>query len=452
MNDRLASFDLDAYAVRYHGRGKIQRLRFIAQRSPELAVDALRAAVDEARKGIDTLLYKDILLQAEGRLGIGYEQDDTWIRESDKKAVKEMEKYRTELEQSKQHGNKEVIRIGHDVLGDFYHRRGKLVQARGDYIKTREYCTHPRHSLQMCMKVIIVSIEAGEYAHVENHYLMAENIQDVDKKCPEMAKMKACAGLAMLVRGNYLKAATLFLAANMDANEEKIALLQKDFGDVMSLEDVATYGCLCALATLSRSALRKNVIEKPEFRSLLELVPDIREIIYDFYHTRYTRCLETMDKIRPELTLDMHLGKESHVEMLYRLIRRKALVQYVSPFISADLCRMQAVFNTTSAELEEELLGLIETGAIQARIDTQNNALHGKKTNPRITSLSDSLQKGQDAFDEAEAMLLRMNLLKNSVEISSPSMSRAGNAMGARGPSLSSVVDNIFDRNMRTQE
>lgn len=449
MNAPLASFDLDGYAARYRARGKIQRLRFIADHNSDLRVDALRLAVSEAKKGYDTFLYKEIFKQADGAMGEDFTLDEEWIMRKNQWAGKQLELLKHELEENKQQANKEVIRTGHNDLGDFFHKRGKLTQARGDYTKTRDYCGHAQHNLQMCMKVITVSIEAGDFAPIENHYMMAANIPDVDKDCTELAKMRACAGLASLVRGNYAAASQRFLTTNGDASEEKISNLQREFGDIMSLEDVAIYGGLCALATLDRSALTKQVIEKPEFRNLLELVPDVREIIYDFYHSRYTRCLTTMATIRPELMLDMHLGREGHVDTLFRLIQRKAIVQYVSPFISADLGRMQAIFGTTAKELENELLELIHIGAINARIDKQNNALHAKKSNARLEAITSSLQKGQEAFEDAEAMLLRMTLLKNEVQISSPSLSRAASEMGPRGRSFISIADNVFDRNIR---
>lgn len=449
MEDNF-SFDLDAYASRYYGRGKIQRLRFIAEKSSHLRKEALRLAVLEARKGRDTRLYKDIVAQAEEPLGGGIEMDNSWIRETDRWAAKELEKLRRELEDNKQQEIKEVIRTGHNDLGDFFRKRGKLQQARGDYIKTRDYCMHSHHTVQMCMNVITVSIEAEEYSHVENHYLHAENTPDIDKMAPDMAKMRACAGLALFVRKHYALAASRFLAVNSEENEEKVAILAKEFGDAMALEDVATYGGLCALATMQRSAIAKQVIEKPQFRNLLELVPDIREIIHDFHNARYTRCLETMDRIRPDLMLDMYIGAGDHIDSLYRLIRRKAIVQYVSPFISADLRRMQKVFSTTPTELEEELLTLIEEGAIHARIDTEHHALHAKQSNPRAEAIKGSLTKGREAFEEAEAMLLRMNLLKHNIQISNaPTGGSGGGGMGPRGTSLSSVADSVFDRGFR---
>lgn len=406
-------------------------------------------AIREAKRGRDTLLYKDILKRAEDLPDPEFQIDQSWVQHNDQWASKELEKLRYELEENKQQVNKEVIRTGHNDLGDFFAKRGKLLQARGEYTKTRDYCTSTQHNLQMGLKVIIVSIEAEDYTNVQNHYAIAENFPDVEKTSPDLAKMCACAGLASLVRGNYADATTRFLQTNVFKTEEAIADLQQQFGDVVALEDVTTYGALCALATLDRPAMTKQVIEHDAFRNLLELVPDMREVVFDFYHSRYTRCLGILERIRSELMLDMYLGRDEHVDILYRLIRRKAIMQYVSPFVSADLGRMRHVFGTNRAELEEELLTLIESELIDVRIDTQHDALRTKKRNKRLSAITASLEKGQEAFEEAEAMLLRMTLTKHDVTIASPNAMARGEDLGGRGRSVSSIADNVFERGLR---
>lgn len=452
MNEAIASFDLEAYASRYRGRGKIQRLCFIAERCSELSGEAVRLAVGEAKKGRDTALYKQMVSSAKAAaVGEECEADQGWVRSVDQWAAKQLEKLRHELEENKQHENKEVIRTGHNDLGDFFHERGRLQQARSEYIKTRDYCMHAGHNLEMCLKVIVVSVESGDYAHVESHFMMAESVPDVDKGGADMAKMRACAGLALLARGDYAQAAAHLLRTCMSAQEERVAALQAGFGDVMALEDVATYGGLCALATMDRAALARQVVNKAEFRKLLELVPDMRDVISDFYNTRYTRCLAVLERMRPQLMLDMHLGADKHVDALYGLIRRRALVQYVSPFVSADLTRMEVVFKATPGQLERELLGLIESGDISARIDTQSHALHANNMNLRRHALRSSVEKGRHAFNDAEAMLLRMTLLRAGLQVA-PAAGPGGPAgprLSRRGPSMDSVVDGAFDGHLR---
>lgn len=48
--------------------------------------------------------------------------------------------------------------------------------------------------------------------------------------------------------------------------------------------------------------------------------------------------------------------------------------QYFSPYVSADMNKMAVAFNTTVADLEDELTQLILEGLINARIDSHSKA------------------------------------------------------------------------------
>lgn len=48
------------------------------------------------------------------------------------------------------------------------------------------------------------------------------------------------------------------------------------------------------------------------------------------------------------------------------------MLQYFSPYLSADMRKMAAAFNTSVGALEDELMQLILDGQINARIDSHN--------------------------------------------------------------------------------
>jgi COP9 signalosome complex subunit 1 len=48
------------------------------------------------------------------------------------------------------------------------------------------------------------------------------------------------------------------------------------------------------------------------------------------------------------------------------------VVQYFSPYLSADMHKMASAFNTSVGALEDELMQLILDGQINARIDSHN--------------------------------------------------------------------------------
>lgn len=443
------SVDLESYASLYHGRCKIKRLQHIARISTTHEIDAICLAIKEAKKGRDTVLYKQLVTMLNNRgpselNGV----DEAWVTAQDSWASKELDNLRIELDNLKDQNSREPIRTAHTYLGDFYHKRGKLQQARGEYVKSRDHCVQPKHNVEMCLKTIIVSIESGDYPNVENYHHMAETALPDPPTNREglidLALVRASAGLALLIRGKYREAALRFLSVITDPSENHISKLQSHFGNPLSLEDVGTLGALCSLATLDRSVLKSSVLERAEFRTLLELVPDVREAVSDFHASRYTKCLNTLDYLREDLKLDVYVVE--HVDRLYNMIRQEAIVQYVSPFLTADLSRMEKVFKTTPQKLEAELYSLIEQGAIPARIDTQNRALYRKIDRTQAESLEHAVTSGQEAFNDIEAMLLRMSLIKNGLSLAAGrdyASSRPSGMLGGRSGSAH-AVDQLF--------
>ena len=86
------------------------------------------------------------------------------------------------------------------------------------------------------------------------------------------------------------------------------------------------YGGLCALATFDRSQLHKEVLTSNTFRLFLELEPLLRDVIINFYESKYGKCLKQLEEIKDNMMLDIYLA--SHVNKLFSKIRSRSLVQY----------------------------------------------------------------------------------------------------------------------------
>mmetsp|Transcript_37463 Transcript_37463/g.60668 ORF Transcript_37463/g.60668 Transcript_37463/m.60668 type:complete len:389 (-) Transcript_37463:225-1391(-) len=383
---------------------------FIAQHSKEHELEALRMAVDEVKKStMNTSLYQELIQKIDGRLGAMYQLDTKWVADTDKKAHQQHEKLESELAGYKTNLIKESIRMGHTDLGDHFYERGDLNTALKCYVRTRDYCVSSKHIISMCLNVIKVSIEMGNFTHVANYVSKAENTPDVQDPVV-LAKLKCCAGLSNLESGKYKIAARKF--------EETSFELGSSYSEVIAPHDIGMYGSLCALASCDRSELKTKVIDNIQFKNFLELVPDVRELINDFYSSRYASCLNTLNKLKPDLLLDIHL--RSHVDTLYDQIRSKALVQYFSPFVSVDLSTMAEAFNTTVTNLEHEVAHLIMENQIQARIDSHNKILYARHADQRAATFQKALSTGQDYIRSTKALLLRVNLLKHNFTVKPP--------------------------------
>ncbi|CAL9068057.1 COP9 signalosome complex subunit 1-like [Musa acuminata AAA Group] len=395
--------DVEAYAALYTGRTKVARLLFIAERcgNEAMQLEALRMAHDEIKKGEDSHLHREVTAKIGGRLGPRYALDQSWADTVDRRAEVRKEKLENELNGYKTNLIKESIRMGYNDLADFFYDHGQLGDALKNYVRTRDYCTTSKHLIHMCLSVILVSIELGQFMHVSNYASKAEQTPE-QLDLVTHSKLRCAAGLAYLETKKYKLAARKFLETGPE--------LGNNYTDMIAPQDVAIYGGLCALASFDRTELKNKVIDNINFRNFLELVPEVRELINDFYASRYASCLEYLEKLKPNLLLDIHL--HDHVETLYTEIRHKAIIQYTHPFISVDLHMMAGAFKTNVAGLEKELKALITDNQIQARIDSHNKILYARHADQRNATFQRALQTGVEFERDVRAVLVRANLIK----------------------------------------
>lgn len=429
--ENTSSFDLEVYASSYTGLAKLHRLLYVADHCPALRVEALRAALAYVMTTYNTALYQDVhkrlasavsgsSILPDAVAGVVHNVpglDTQWMEATSKKGALKLEKLDTDLKNYKSNSIKESIRRGHDDLGDHYLDCGDLSNALKCYSRARDYCTSAKHVINMCLNVIKVSIYLQNWSHVLSYVNKAEATPHVSEQNKESAtkfksvitRLKCAAGLAELATRKYKSAAKYFLLAGFD---------NCDFPELLSPNDVARYGTLCALASFDRHELHKNVLSSSSFKLFLELEPQLRDILHRFYDSQYAVCLQLLDQVKDSLLLDMYLA--SHINTLYTQIRNRALCQYFSPYLSADMTKMAQAFNTSMRDLENELMQLILDGQINARIDSHNKILYAKQQDQRITTFEKSIQMGLDNQRRTKALILRSAMLKNQVHVRSP--------------------------------
>ncbi|XP_045211954.1 COP9 signalosome complex subunit 1-like [Mercenaria mercenaria] len=422
------TLDLEQYASQYTGLAKLNRLRFIADHCPPLKLDALRMALSYVMTTYNTNMYQQIYRKLQEAVSANSSLPDAvagaihnvtpldaqWIETTAKKAALKLEKLDTDLKNYKSNSIKESIRRGHDDLGDHYLDCGDLSNALKCYSRARDYCTSPKHVVNMCLNVIKVSVYLQNWSHVQSYVNKAESTPEVTEHGKDggqsvLTKLRCAAGLADLATKKYKSAAKYFLLASFD---------HCDFPELLSPHDVATYGALCALASFDRQELQKNVISSSSFKLFLELEPQLRDIIHKFYESNYASCLKLLDELKDTLYLDMYLVP--HVNTLYSQIRNRALCQYFSPYLSADMSKMATAFNTTVLDLEDELMQLILDGQINARIDSHSKILYAKDTDQRSTTFEKSFTMGKEYQRRTKALILRSAVLKNQINVKCP--------------------------------
>lgn len=187
---------------------------------------------------------------------------------------------------------------------------------------------------------------------------------------------------------------------------------------------MAVFGGLCALATFDRSDLKTDIFENSDCKQFLELVPQVRELLYSFYNSKYTIALDILDSLKvcpysfeSDLNLDIFLSE--FVNELATHIRKRALVQYFSPFNAVNLNTMALAFKTHLHDLEKELVALISLDLIHARIDSHEKILVAKKQNERKSAYAATKELVEEYQQACNLILMRAQLVRNDIVVRS---------------------------------
>ncbi|KAI1374687.1 26S proteasome subunit RPN7-domain-containing protein [Hypoxylon crocopeplum] len=417
--------DLDLYIANYTGRTRFERLLLIGQCSVPLCVDALKAAVAEAKRGKDIQRYRDawelIRVAAPGEPEARW--DEQWATKTETANEEETHRLEAELKGYKNNLVKESIRIGHRDLGEHLESIGDLNAASDTYFKMRPDASTQSHILDVGKHVISVLVQKRDWAGVLTNVgkVLGPNMRSTtsEERNAEQPYQKMVCGLAHLGSGVYYEAARCFLQAG-DPNVCQI------YNDVASPNDVATYGGILALASMDRKELQSRVLDNSSFRNYLELEPHIRKAVSMFVNGRYSACLEILESYRNDYLLDIYLQK--HVSTLFSQIRSKCIVQYFMPFSCVTLDTMNKAFAKPGQSIDAELIGMIKSGVLNARINTIDKLLVGVYPNKRATLQQNALKNAKEYEKEALDQIRRMSIVAAGLEVRGSQKGAGGGA------------------------
>ncbi|PHH85300.1 hypothetical protein CDD83_624 [Cordyceps sp. RAO-2017] len=402
--------DLDLYIQNYTGRTRFDRLIFIGKTCAPLCVDALKAAMAEAKKGFDVTRYTDAwgYIRAVAPDEPEARRDDDWIGTVEAANKAETARLEAELKEYKNNLIKESIRMGNEDLGRHLEATGRLQEAAEAYARMRQDASTTKHIVDCGMHLANVAMQRRDWSVVLSTVGKIAGVQHCDGEETTQAYIRIASGIALLGMGHYEEAANSFLAADSTARAA-------DYADIASPNDVAIYGGLAALAAMGRQDLQLHVLDNQNFRTFLEQEPHIRKAISLFINGRYSSCLSILESARPDYLLDMYLHK--HVSALYAKIRSKCIVQYFVPFSCATIDSLEAAFGRPGQPMEPELAEMIRAGSLKARIDGKEKLLLAVRPDPRAEMQSEALDVARRYEQEAKERLRRISLIASGLEV-----------------------------------
>ncbi|KAK9322688.1 26S proteasome subunit RPN7-domain-containing protein [Lipomyces orientalis] len=428
----LPLFELESYAQNYTGRNAVDRLLFIADRCPALAVDALILAIASLKQTAEVSRYEDAVerLHAIAPHDPRATADAGWVEAVTKATRSTGDKLELELKSYKNNLIKESIRMGNSELGDFYLSIGDLASASKFYSRQREYCTTHKHIEDMSIDMIRVAVYQQNWSQVET---AMSRVDALPSKNPDIDPyLKAVRGLWALAQGNFAVAASTFLTVPVESLTQSAAAAAAaapaassaaksrhkptyTITEFVTVNDVAVIIGLCSLASYDRNALKDLLDNNANCKEFLQSEAHIRTLLDSFVLFDYKSIFSGLEKHKADYLLDIWLA--DHVEKLFDRIRENCYTQYVRGYQRGYLDKMAARFGVSPKQVEKDLIALIESEKVPVRLDLENKYFLFKSADERADVYDHVMTIAHDFERNGRLLLVNIGVLRGGLEI-----------------------------------
>jgi len=462
----LLLFDLEAYISRYDGTSETAtaRLLFIAQRAPskDLATSAFKLLEKLLKENGNWRTYQEVFGMCPvcsdevGEIDnnatnavsskenndvnattaqsfndpstLNFTYSPNFTRISIQNSTLQLKTLEQNLVTAQSCLAKESIRVALAALGTHFLRTGSTTEALRRFSRAQEFCLHKSQAAKVCLSILTCALDTRNYVKVRDHVIRARQSNlsaaaagDHGEQSSQVTEggvdvfynqLQCALGLAHLADGRFTDAALVFGDVGSVENDP--------ISSMLSLEDLALYSGLLGLATMDRNTMSKS-LDVESSRERLELIPPLRDAIRHYVRAEYGSCLNLLKELKWSWSLDLYLAK--HVDVLWKMLRDKCIIQYFVPYKSVSLKTMMESFGFFESleEVEEVVADLIKKKKIVgARI-------HG--VNKTLTSMSvDELERiekrvmirkigrmGDVLLREVEGTMLRLACLENHI-------------------------------------
>jgi COP9 signalosome complex subunit 1 len=393
--------DLESYINGYSGHTKLVRLQLIAQKCPALQEEALTLLGQAILSGVNTKVlakYGDLLSPIVSK---------SWATGIDQSSVGIETKMTAEITAARASLSKQRIREAHNDFGEFHHRRGDITSALKQFTLARDHSSSPLEMGESSIKGIVAATDIKNMTQLES-YLNKFEHGGCDSSLM-MSQFTAARGLFWLMKGEFGQAARKFAEVSPEIGDSLTNLI--------TAEDVATYGTLCAFASLEREEA-KRILSDSSFRNFIDLVPAVGEMVTHFFEGRYGSVISWLQTHRTRLALDLYLSEL--IDRLFEAIRDRCVLQYVTPYLNVSLVSMAEAFSLDVPSMEHSVATLIGNGSLNARIDSAAKTIHVVSVERRAESFAKVAKLSSVYVHDMQSLLLRMSCLEQDVMVAAP--------------------------------
>jgi COP9 signalosome complex subunit 1 len=478
--------DLEKYLQNYSGHTRFIRLLHWFH-SPNLKSEAYDLLIVELLKSSNTNLFRKLVEEKE--ISENNNLFDEWFTSTERNLTSSLSVLENELLTAKSTTVKESIRLAYCELGNLYCKWGKFDEAFKSFLRSRDYCSVPKHHSDVAYQLILLSFDMKQFYNANN---FVNKVLDVSTDLNMLHKAKIIQGLLLILNENqFHQAVSKFLEIGVELPNEEISAF-------MSIYDLGFYVFVLGLATMNYQELKNKLVNNKLFMNyyfssfsptgntaaaasnaasgLLSPVkggsstaaPEMvspskaqqnvniynpyaflkfKQLLNDLMNNNFISIFEQLPTIYQLLSVDIYLSKYANVIM--KSIIERLLLQYITPYQILSLDQILSTFPSIqdANNLKSILIYLISKNKLNYKINLINNILLKNEKDyekDMYSSLSTLIEK--NAYNLKRG-LLRNSLIKNHFVLDVDQGENSGaNSFGGRMKKMSDLHEHMRGR------
>lgn len=465
--------DLDRVLQNYVGHTKFNRL---AQWShvPSVKKESRDLLVVELLKSSNTALFRKLTEDRE--ITENNNVFDEWFSTTEKNLTTTLSILENELLTAKSTTVKESIRLAYCELGNLYYKWGKFDEAFKSFLRSRDYCSMPKHHSDVAYQLILLSFDMKQYYNANN---FVNKLFDLSTDIHMLTKAKIVQGLLLILNENqFHSAATKFLEISSEIPNDEL-------NSFLSIYDLGFYVFILGLSTMNYQELKTKVFSNRLFMNYYlsgssgannssVLVADgniakgtataapevatspvynpynflkLKQLLTDVMNNNFTAIFASLPQIYQMLCMDVYLSK--YANLLMKLMIEKLLLQYINPYQILSLEKILETFPSfhNLNNLKTILIQLISKNKLNYKINSINNILLKNETDHEKQMFNKLFQLITKNSYQLKRGFLRTSLMKHQFMIDpDQGENLTGNSFGGKARKLHDLHDVMRNR------
>ncbi|KAG2452331.1 hypothetical protein HYH02_003355 [Chlamydomonas schloesseri] len=339
---------------------------------------------DELKEDVLAAIYKDNLAPLYQYLctELGWPLDSarlTLMQEVNAGKVAELELKRKDAEENL--GETEVrdaMLAKADFLGSVCDREA----ASKAYDEVEKKTASGGNRVDLLFSQIRLAVLYSDWRAVKSLVARAQALCEEGGDWERKNKLKVYQGVLALYSRQFAAAADLLLdsTATFTASE------------LFPYSRLIFYAIVAALPTLSRTELKKRVVDSPEVLSVIHSLPGVQALLEALYSCKYRQFYSSFLEVLAEMRRDMFL--HHHIRHYSRELRAVFYTQFLESYKSVTLESMATAFDVSPAFLDGELVDFIVAGRLHAKIDKVAGVIETNRPDAKNALYAETLKKG----------------------------------------------------------